>query len=80
MVIIVICLLMEKKSVSLKQIIKMQIFQLNFVLEEYPINLLESRKVYLKLNGYDFSVDYDAIDKSDILNIDKYLIVKNNTK
>ena len=58
----------------------MQIFQLNFVLEEYPINLLESRKVYLKLNGYDFSVDYDAIDKSDILNIDKYLIVKNNTK
>ena len=58
----------------------MQIFQLNFVLEEYPINLLESRKVYLKWNGYDFSVDYDAIDKSDILNIDKYLIVKNNTK
>ena len=30
MMMIVICLLMEKKSVSLKQIIKMSTFQLNF--------------------------------------------------
>ena len=32
------------------------------------------------LNGYvyDFSVDYDAITVDDILDIDKYLIKKNN--
>ena len=29
---------------------------------------------------YDFSVDYDAIDKSYILNIKKYLMVKNDIK
>ena len=33
-----------------------------------------------KRNAYDFSVDYDAIDKSDISNIYKYLMVKNNIK
>ena len=32
----------------------------------------------MKGNVYDFSVDYNAIDKSDILNIHKYLMVKNN--
>ena len=30
--------------------------------------------------AYDFSVDYDSIDVTDILNIHKYLMVKNNTK
>ena len=40
----------------------------------------ESREVSLKENVYDFSVDYNAIDKSDVLNIYKYLIVKNNLK
>ena len=34
----------------------------------------------VSLNVYNFSVDYDAIDKSDILNIHKYLMVKNNIK
>ena len=28
----------------------------------------------------EFSVNYDALDKSDILNIYKYLMVKNNIK
>ena len=36
-----------------------------------------SREVSLKGNVYNFSVDYHAIDKSDILNIHKYLMVKN---
>ena len=40
MLLIVICLLMEKKSSILKPIIKMLTFQLNFVLEVYLINLL----------------------------------------
>ena len=35
---------------------------------------LESREVSLNGNVYDFSVDYNFIDKSDILNIHKYLM------
>ena len=37
-------------------------------------------EVSLQENVYDFSVDYDAIDKSDTLHIFRYLIVKNNIK
>ena len=55
---------MEKKSVNLKQTIKTSILQISFVYEAYMI----------------FSVDYDPTDKSDILNILKYLMVKNNIK
>ena len=40
----------------------------------------ESREVSLKGNVYDFSVSYNSIDKSDILNIHKYLVTKNNIK
>ena len=40
----------------------------------------ESREVSLNGNVYDFSVDYNSVDKSDILNIHKYLIKKNNVK
>ena len=40
----------------------------------------ESREVSLDRNLYDFSVDYNSIDKSDILNIRKYLKTKNNVK
>ena len=39
---------------------------------------LGSREVFLNGNVYDFSVDYSSIDKSDILNIHKYLMIKNN--
>ena len=38
----------------------------------------ESREVSFNGNVYDFSVDYNSIDKSDILNIQKYLMIKNN--
>ena len=41
---------------------------------------IASREVSLKGNVYHFPADYDAIDKSDILNIHKYLMVKNNIK
>ena len=37
----------------------------------------ESREVSLNGNVYDFSVDYNSIDKSDILNIHKYFMTKN---
>ena len=40
----------------------------------------ESREVSLNGNRYDFSVDYNFIDKSDILNIQNYLMTKNNIK
>ena len=40
----------------------------------------ESKEVSLKGNVYNFSVNYNAIDKSDKLNILKYLMVKNNVK
>ena len=41
---------------------------------------VESREVSLKGTAYDFSVNYNAIDISDILNVHKYFIVKNNIK
>ena len=40
----------------------------------------ESRAVSLNGNVYDFSGDYNSIDKSDMLNIHKYLMTKNNIK
>ena len=51
MVIIIIGLLTEKKSISLKQIMKMLTFQFNFVQD------VETEKVSLKENVYDFLVD-----------------------
>ena len=41
---------------------------------------IDSGEVSLKGNGYEFSVGCNNIDKSDILNIQKYLMVKNNIK
>ena len=61
-----------KKSVSLKPIMKM----LGSIPNGFAVT--ESREVSLKGNVYDFSVGYNGIDKSDILNIHKYLMVKNN--
>ena len=40
----------------------------------------ESREVSLNGNVYNFSVDYNSIDKSDILKIHKSLMVKKNIK
>ena len=78
MVIIVICFLMEKKCISLKLIKKMLTSQ--FCLESISngFGAADSRGVSLKENVYDFSVNYNALDKSDIWNIHKYLMVKND--
>ena len=46
----------------------------------HRFGVTEPREVSFKGNVYDFSVDYNAIDKSDILNIHKYLLVRNNIK
>ena len=39
---------------------------------------IESREVFLRRNAYDILVNYNSIDKSDILNIFNNLMVKNN--
>ena len=41
-------------------------------------NNTESREVSLNGNVHDFSLDYNFIDKSDIINIHQYLMTKNN--
>ena len=40
----------------------------------------KSKEVSLNGNVYDFSVDYNSIDKFNILNIHKYLMTKDNIK
>ena len=77
MQIILVSLLTEKRSISLKQIIKMSTFQ--FYLGSISNTFDVSEEVSFK-NVYDFWVDYNAIDKSNILNTHKYLMVKNNRK
>ena len=42
--------------------------------------VIESREVSLNGNVYDFSVNYNCFDKSDLLNIHKYLKTKNNIR
>ena len=56
---------------------KMSTFILNI---SEKCDTVESKEVSFKWNVYDFSVDYGTIDKSNILNIHKYLMVKNNIK
>ena len=43
-------------------------------------SVTESKEVSLNEKVYDFSVDYSSIGKSDILNIRKYFMTKNNIK
>ena len=57
----------------------MPTFQLSFVEQTYLKNL-ESEEVSFKENAYDISVGYNSTHKSEILNIQKYSMVKNNTK
>ena len=48
---------------------------------DFMLLSLERGNVYdLGGNVYDFSLDFNTINKSDILNIRKYLMVKNNLK
>ena len=50
------------------------------IIKTLILYLEKSREASLKWNIYDFSIDYNAINKSDILNIHKYLMVKDNIK
>ena len=44
------------------------------------LTLMDLEKYHLKKIVYDFSVEYSAIDKTEILNIHKNLTVENNIK
>ena len=44
------------------------------------LSAIESIEVSLNGNVYNISVDYNSIDKSNTLNICKYLMTKNNIK
>lgn len=56
-------------------------FATQFFLGSIPnrFSTTESREVSLKGNIYDFSVDQSSIDKSDMSNILRYVMVKKNT-
>ena len=73
MLIIVIYLLMKNKYLSLKPAIKTGSISNRF-------GDIESREVSLNRSVHDFSVNYDSIDKCDILNIHKCLMKKNEIK
>ena len=78
--IIVICLSMEKK-VKFEADNGNVNFPTRFCLGSISrFSATEPREVFLNRNVYDFSVDYNSIDKSDILNIHKYLMTKNDIK
>ena len=53
----------------------MPTFQLNFV-QQTCLKNLESEDALYKENLYDLSVSYNSIDKSEILIIYKFLMVK----
>ena len=60
----------------------MSTFFLNFVWKIYlkVLAIPNLNKYLFKKNLYGFSVVYKIIVKSDVLNIHKYLMVKNNIK
>ena len=73
---------MKKKYLSLKPSKKFN-FPPEFCVESISngFSATESTEASLNANVYDFSVNYGYINKSDILNIHKYLMrnkIKNN--
>ena len=69
----------ENKSISLKADYKDVDFPTQYCLGSTfnEFGAIDSREASLKGNVYDSSVDNSAINKSDILNICKYLMVQN---
>ena len=55
---------------------------MNFLMQFCPgstsnkLDYVKWEEVSFKGNVYDFLVDYDAVDKSEISNIHRYLVVK----
>ena len=82
MLIIVICLLMKKKSFEFKANTKNVNFPTQYCLGSISkgFSNTEFRNISWNWKAYDFSVNYNSIDKSDIINIHRYLITKNDIK
>ena len=74
-ILLVNCLLIKNKSLSLKPI-KNANFQTQFCRGSIS-NGFSAGEKSLKRNAWDFSIDYNTNNKSDLLNIKKYLMVKN---
>ena len=57
-------------------------FPTQFCVENISNGISAPEYTEISLNGnvYDFSVDYNSIDKSNILNSHKYLMTKNSMK
>ena len=73
---------MKKKCLSLKPKKKNADFLTQFGLGSISngLSATESREVSLNRNLYDFSVDYNSIEKFDMLSIQEYLMTKINIK
>ena len=69
-----------KETFKLKPDNKNVNFPTQFCLESISnrFSATESKEVSLNGNVYDFSVDYNSIDKYDIFKIDKYFMNNNN--
>ena len=82
MVIVVVCSLTGKKiyklKVNNKNVNIATWFCLRSISEKF--NYVESEEVSFTVNVYNFSVVYNAFDKSQILNICKFFMPKNNIK
>ena len=78
-IIIVVFLLLEKK-IKFKADNKNVNFPTQFRLGSISnwFSATESRELSLKRNVHDYSLDCSTINKSEILNIHNYLMVKNN--
>ena len=57
-------------------------FQTQFCVGSWSnrFSAIEPREVLLNGNVYNFPLDYNSVDKSDILNIHMFLMIKNNIK
>ena len=82
MVIVVVCSLTGKKIYKLKVNNKNVNIATRFCLQSISekFNYVESEEVSFTVNVYNFSVVYNAFDKSQILNICKFFMAKNNIK
>ena len=75
-----VLILLKQKQSFVWMCITMLIIVTCLWMEKKSINLklvIKIIEISFKGNVYDFSVDYDSIDKSDILNNHKYLMIKN---
>ena len=75
-------LLAHKKIVIYILQVKDKTSWYNFCLRSLSKDFTEDDQSEISLNGnvYDFSVDHSSVKKEDILNIHKYLMIKNDIK